>query len=128
MEVRSGLYVVWCGKEYRADPDGKHHFILYSKDFGDEALGFERSGTHAWRKRVGGSEISEAYNVSPRARYKGHVYSIGHFNDGLLLLGTGHHPPDDHGFERTDPGFYEKWVPITEVDETWEEKRPFKWS
>lgn len=76
MAFRSGLYVVWKGKEYPATRISSDEFILYSSDPSDSALGLCHTGPAEWSARVRSTDVDAAFTVRQRGRFMGQVVSV----------------------------------------------------
>ena len=122
MQVRGGLFVVWRGQEFHANAEDEHHFTLHRP-----ASGLPPADRDTLPKTVRRSEVEAAYLVTWMARYKGYVFQVDAFRDGKLVLSTCLMPPDEIGFEEVDRSVWVKRVPLDQVEQVWEEKRPFHW-
>jgi hypothetical protein len=115
--LRDGYFGVFQGKEFEFSltVDGK--VLLLSSHENDSDNGFV--------KTVSRGEIVGAYSVAPMAKYRGLNFTVlgQDIGAGKISITT-----DDQAtaerleFSRADKFYWEKWVPITELEKIWEER------
>ncbi len=124
-KFRSGPHAVFRGREFRlaALEDGK--FELISKVANDISLGFIKYSEGIYTKPVNKSELESIFSVDMMASYHGFEFGIfgQDIDSGTVSLTTGNEKiAERFGFDRADKFYWEKWVPVSELDRVWEVK------
>lgn len=131
MDVKNGRYAIYNSKEYEADKANSHSIdekimILISYDTVDLYYGFIEVSPNRYVKKVPFSEIETAYSINTKGTYKNlsitileqidDRYKIHHVENGLAA--------EKLGFTKIEPGWFEKIVPIFDVENIYEKKTP----
>ncbi len=127
--LRSGTHGVYNNKEYYITRNiGKDKVKLLSKDEKDLEKGFEYVKEKHYTKIVPREEITAYIRITPKCRYKDHIFYVlteSKEREELRIGLIGSQYADlckKLGFQEVDRGVYEKWVLRSEVDGVWEEK------
>lgn len=126
-KARNASYAVYKGKEYLAERDYEQNKIyLLSTDSKELQNGFLAITQHDFEKEVTVSELDSAYTVFTYAYFGGFKFNLEEIeNEKGLLVHTGSHPHlHQLGFEMVEPHVFEKWVPLEELENIFEEKTP----
>jgi hypothetical protein len=133
--MRKGVYAVYKGREYRANPVGNGNFLLISNDIKDLKYGFTPAPRNKgyFIKTVTQIDLDEVYRITPKAIYKGDEFGVQVARDDngveitnrILLVTPYKDIGDKHGFYMREPGVYLKEVGLDEVDKLFEIKKPF---
>ncbi|MGM7703479.1 hypothetical protein ACSVDE_17235 [Pseudalkalibacillus sp. Hm43] len=131
MDVKNGRYAIYNSKEYEADKANSDYndakiMILISYEAVDQKNDFIEVSPNRYVKRVSFSEIETAYSINTKGTYKrlpitileqfGDQYKIHHVENGLAA--------EKLGFIKIEPGWFEKVVPIHDVENIYEKKTP----
>lgn len=125
--VRKGNYTIYKGQEYRFVKEQDSSISLISNNIKDLENGFNKYSDDVFIKSIPLRDLKEAYYIHPYALFKGIAFDvIVDEKSQKANLGT-----TDVGiakklkFDRTDKYYYEKWVPIEEV-QLFEEREKIK--
>ena len=128
MSIKSGIYTIHYGKEYRIARIENHYEII-SNDEKDLNKGFieykpeKNLNPRIFFKMVSPSEIGDVYEISTFCLYHGFEFHIT-YDDGENYVLVSDYSPlvEKFNFTRIDKFGYEKTVPKDEVDLVYEKK------
>ncbi|WP_160724833.1 hypothetical protein [Bacillus sp. USDA818B3_A] len=117
-KIRKGRYTLLNGREYKVYENDSLTYELISDCPEDVKYEFKEEYSSTYVKIVDKSEVSTIYEVTPYAKYKGRTFDVSlQIRDGKVSIGTTNNEfAKELSFERTDKYFYEKWVPLEDVE------------
>lgn len=122
-DLKFGEIVEYQGHVYRAGERSQHVMEVISNDAVDIQNGFYEYALGVYIKEVPRTNIDAAYIVFNKAQYRGHQYTIGAEREGEVRLSGGYAEPG-WGFDLVEPGCWEKWVEVRDLEKIWERRIP----
>lgn len=134
MLKQDGAYVIYNNLEYKLsgyEDDGKVRII--SNNLNDLNNGFALDAAYpregVFIKFVNRSEITAGYGIVNRCIYKGYKFQVvmeSESGDKMLINTCDHEVYKKLKFDMREPGMYQKWIEIKELDKIWSEKEPIR--
>lgn len=128
MKIKSGLFAVYKGKEYRLAIPKDDELELLSSDASDMKNGFVKYSDGIFFLVVNKDDLDSYYDIDPMARYKGFDFGIWETDGDKILVwrDCDWRLAQKLGLEPQDKGIYGKWVKEEDLEKVWEEKSPLK--
>lgn len=115
--IKKGDYCTYNNNEYELTGNMDGDLLILTTDYSLATDGFiDKYNSGVYTKKVDFEEISNCYHIRPYGIYRKERVNVRIKKGDLVHIGT----PDASlakvlGLDRTDKYYYEKWVPIDEV-------------
>lgn len=128
---KNGPHVIYNNLEYKLTgyDDGKVKIVSFNPDDlnnGFTQIKFYPNGI-GYFKYVNRNEITAGYSIENSCSYKGYKFQVvieSELGDEMLIHTCDHEVYKKLKFDMREPGMYEKWIDIKELDKIWSEKKP----
>ena len=132
MLKEDGAYVIYNNLEYELsgyDDDGKVIIISFNLDDLNKGFALDEAYPRegVFIKSVDRREITAGYSMENSCSYKGYKFQVvmeSELGDEMLINTCDQEVYKKLKFDMREPGMYEKWIDIKELDKIWSEKKP----
>ena len=128
MNIRNNTFTLINGNEFELSRDRYDRFVLYYRGNScpDSTFVPIDDVDGVFKKIISDEkEITNAYSVSTYILYKGFKFQIDVEKNGMFRISTGDYQAyTTLNLDFIDRGWYEKWIPKSEIEKVWEERKP----